>query len=329
MKLSKNALISTKSNKKLINFLVIIAVYGIVQLLIFLGILGDYYQVTLAMICINIILAVSLNLVTGFTGQFSLGHAGFMAIGAYTCTIITKRYDSPLAFIIGIFAAAILAAIVGVLVGIPTLRLKGDYLAIATLGLAEIIRILILNFDSFTGGARGLGSIPQYTNWTWLYIFTISTIIVIKNFINSSHGRACISIREDEIASESVGINLTRYKVLAFVIGAFFAGIAGALYSSYFYYIKPGLFDFMKSIDILVIVVLGGMGSLTGSILASILLAIISTYLQSFAELRMIIYAILLLLIMIFRPQGLMGTKEFSLSKIFNKKQAPHENSAS
>jgi len=260
------------------------------------------------MICINIILAVSLNLVTGFTGQFSLGHAGFMAIGAYTCAIITKSYDSPVAFIIGIFAAAVLAAIVGVLVGIPTLRLKGDYLAIATLGLAEIIRILILNFDDFTGGARGLGSIPQYTNWTWLYLFTISTIIIIKNFIDSSHGRACISIREDEIASESVGINLTKYKVLAFVIGAFFAGIAGALYASYFYYIKPDLFNFMKSIDILVIVVLGGMGSLSGSILAAILLALISSYLQSFAELRMVIYAILLLLIMIFRPQGLMGT---------------------
>jgi len=329
MSLSKTTLTSSKYYKKLVNLLVLLVIYGIVQLLISIGILGDYYQVTLAMICINIILAVSLNLVTGFTGQFSLGHAGFMAIGAYTCAIITKSYDSPVAFIIGIFAAAVLAAIVGVLVGIPTLRLKGDYLAIATLGLAEIIRILILNFDDFTGGARGLGSIPQYTNWTWLYLFTISTIIIIKNFIDSSHGRACISIREDEIASESVGINLTKYKVLAFVIGAFFAGIAGALYASYFYYIKPDLFNFMKSIDILVIVVLGGMGSLSGSILAAILLALISSYLQSFAELRMVIYAILLLLIMIFRPQGLMGTKEFSLSKILRKKQTSHENSAS
>ena len=329
MSLSKTTLTSSKYYKKLVNLLVLLVIYGIVQLLISIGILGDYYQVTLAMICINIILAVSLNLVTGFTGQFSLGHAGFMAIGAYTCAIITKSYDSPVAFIIGIFAAAVLAAIVGVLVGIPTLRLKGDYLAIATLGLAEIIRILILNFDDFTGGARGLGSIPQYTNWTWLYLFTISTIIIIKNFIDSSLGRACISIREDEIASESVGINLTKYKVLAFVIGAFFAGIAGALYASYFYYIKPDLFNFMKSIDILVIVVLGGMGSLSGSILAAILLALISSYLQSFAELRMVIYAILLLLIMIFRPQGLMGTKEFSLSKILRKKQTSHENSAS
>jgi branched-chain amino acid transport system permease protein len=318
-----------KFYKKILNLLAIIAVYGIIQILISLNILGDYYQVTLATICINIILAVSLNLVTGFTGQFSLGHAGFMAIGAYSCAIITTSYDSPFAFVIGVFVAAILASIVGALIGIPTLRLKGDYLAIATLGLAEIIRILILNFDDFTGGARGLDSIPQYTNWTWLFILTAGTIIIIKNFINSSHGRACISIREDEIASESVGINLTKYKVFAFVIGAFFAGIAGALYSSYFYYIKPDLFNFMKSIDILVIVVLGGMGSLSGSILAAILLAIISTYLQSFAELRMIIYAIMLLLIMIFRPQGLMGTKEFSLSGIFRKKESSHGNSIS
>lgn len=313
--------------KILKKILSLVAVYAIVQILISLNILGDYYQITLATICINIILAVSLNLVTGFTGQFSLGHAGFMAIGAYTCAIITKSYNSPFAFVIGIFAAAVLAAIVGALIGIPTLRLKGDYLAISTLGLAEIIRILILNFDKFTGGARGLDSIPQYTNWTWLFIFTTSTIIIISNFLKSSHGRACISVREDEIAAESVGINITKYKVLAFLIGAFFAGIAGALYSSYFYYIKPDLFNFMKSIDILVIVVLGGMGSISGSILAAILLAIISTYLQSFAELRMVIYAVMLLLIMIFRPQGLMGTKELRLSEIFRKEGSPRDNS--
>lgn len=293
--------------------------YAIVQLLISFNILNDYYQVTLAMICINIILATSLNLITGFTGQFSLGHAGFMSIGAYTCAIITLNMTSRYSFIIGVFAGAILAAIIGFLIGIPTLRLKGDYLAIATLGLAEIIRILLLNFD-FTGGARGLDSIPQYTNWTWLFIFTAGTIIIIQNFIKSSHGRACISIREDEIAAEAVGINSTKYKVLAFVIGAFFAGIAGALYSSYFYYLKPDLFGFLKSIDILVIVVLGGMGSITGSILAAILLAVISTYLQAFAELRMVIYSIVLLLIMIFRPQGLMGSKEFKLDTFIKKR---------
>lgn len=288
----------------------VISLYAVIQLLIFLGVINDYYQVTLAMICINVILAVSLNLVTGFTGQFSLGHAGFMAIGAYTCAIITLRLGGPFSFILGILLGAILAAIVGFFIGMPTLRLKGDYLAIATLGLAEIIKIILLNLD-ITGGARGLADIPRYTNWTWLYTFTAISVIVTVNFIKSSHGRACISIREDEIAAETLGINSTKYKVLAFIIGAFFAGIAGALYSSYFYYINPGLFGFLKSIDILVIVVLGGMGSITGSILASILLAVISTYLQSFAEFRMIIYSVILVIIMIFKPQGLMGTKEF------------------
>lgn len=320
MKFIQEKIVSGSPKTKFIIYTVGLALfYAIVQLLISFNILNDYYQVTLAMICINIILATSLNLITGFTGQFSLGHAGFMSIGAYTCAIITLNMSSRYSFIIGVFAGAILAAIIGFLIGIPTLRLKGDYLAIATLGLAEIIRILLLNFD-FTGGARGLDSIPQYTNWTWLFIFTAGTIIIIKNFIKSSHGRACISIREDEIAAEAVGINSTKYKVLAFVIGAFFAGIAGALYSSYFYYLKPDLFGFLKSIDILVIVVLGGMGSITGSILAAILLAVISTYLQAFAELRMVIYSIVLLLIMIFRPQGLMGSKEFKLDTFIKKR---------
>jgi len=222
--------------------------------------------------------------------------------------------DTPFSFIIGLIAGAILAAIVGLLIGIPTLRLKGDYLAIATLGLAQIIEIIIRNLD-FTGGPRGLANIPQYANWTWLFLFTVITVVIISNFINSSHGRACISVREDEIAAEAVGINTTKYKVLAFIIGAFFAGIAGALYASYFYYIKPDLFGFLKSIDILVIVVLGGMGSISGSILAAILLVIISTYLQSFAEFRMIIYSVILVLIMIFKPQGLMGSSEFSLNR--------------
>lgn len=313
--------ISDSPKMKFVKYAVgLILFYVAMQLLISFNILNDYYQVTIAMICINIILATSLNLISGFTGQFSLGHAGFMSIGAYACAVVTLNMDHQYSFIIGVFTGAILSAMVGFLIGIPTLRLKGDYLAIATLGLSEIIRILILNFG-FTGGARGLDSIPQYTNWTWLFLFTFGTVVIIKNLINSSHGRACISIREDEIAAEAVGINSTKYKVLAFVIGAFFAGIAGALYSSYFYYIKPDLFGFLKSIDILVIVVLGGMGSITGSILAAILLALISTYLQAFAELRMVIYSIVLLLIMIFRPQGLMGTKEFSLG-LFTKKPA-------
>jgi len=287
----------------------------IVQVLISTNIINDYIFATFVTIGINIILAVSLNLITGFTGQFSLGHAGFMSIGAYTCAIITLRYSTVFGFLGGVIAGAVFAAFVGVLVGLPTLRLKGDYLAIATLGMAEIIKILFRNvLEDITNGAAGLSGIPQYVNWLWLFIFTAGTVTLINNFIKSSPGRACISIREDEIAAEAMGINSTKYKVMAFVTGAFFAGIAGAIYASYFYFISPDLFGFQKSIDILVIVVLGGMGSLSGSVVSAILLALISTYLQSFPELRMIIYGVLLVVIMLFRPQGIMGSKELSLS---------------
>lgn len=295
----------------------LVLTFAIVQLLISTNIINDYLQATLATICINIILAVSLNLITGFTGQFSLGHAGFMSIGAYVCALTTLRMPTTLGFILGVFLGASAAALVGCIVGLPTLRLRGDYLAIATLGMSEIIRIIFLNMK-ITNGAAGLNGIPQFVNWVWLFVFTAGTVIIITNFLKSTHGRACISIREDEIAAEAMGINTTRYKVLSFTIGAFCAGIAGALYASYYYFLKPDLFGFLKSIDILVIVVLGGMGSISGSILAAILLALISTYLQSFPELRMVLYSLLLVIIMIFRPQGLMGSKEISLS-VFSK----------
>ncbi|HHV58961.1 MAG TPA: branched-chain amino acid ABC transporter permease [Clostridiaceae bacterium] len=292
--------------------------FTVVQVLISVNVINSYLQITLATICINIILAVSLNLITGFTGQFSLGHAGFMSIGAYTCAIITMRYGTLWSFILGVFLGALLAALVGFLVGLPTLRLQGDYLAIATLGMSEIIRVVFVNLDVITNGAAGLSDIPQFVNWIWLFVFTAGVVWVIANFLNSSHGRACISIREDEIASSAMGINTTRYKVMAFTFGAFCAGIAGAMYSSYFYVIKPDLFGFLKSIDILVIVVFGGLGSITGSVLAAVLLAIMSTFLQAFSEIRMILYAVLLVAIMIFRPQGLMGSKEITIG-MFNK----------
>lgn len=295
----------------------IILTYGIIQLLISANIISDYLQTTLVTICINIILAVSLNLITGFTGQFSLGHAGFMSIGAYVCALITMNMPTTAGFIIGVLAAATAAAVIGCIVGLPTLRLQGDYLAIATLGMSEIIRIVFLNLG-ITNGAAGLNGIPQFVNWPWLFLLMVGTVLIITNFLRSSHGRACISIREDEIAAEAMGINTTKYKVIAFMIGASCAGIAGAIYSSYFYFIKPDLFGFMKSIDILVIVVFGGLGSISGSILAAIVLALISTFLQSFPEVRMVLYSLLLIIIMVFRPQGLMGSKEISLS-IFKK----------
>jgi branched-chain amino acid transport system permease protein len=300
-----------------LKYILMLLVFVVGQVLVMTGILNDYLFATLTTLCINIILAVSLNLITGFTGQFSLGHAGFMSIGAYVCALITMRMSTIPGFLLGVFAGACAAALVGFVVGLPTLRLRGDYLAIATLGMAEIIRIVFLNLE-ITNGAAGLNGVPQFVTWPWLFLFTAGTIHLISNFIHSAHGRACITLREDEIAAESIGIDATRYKVTAFVMGAFFAGIAGSLYASYFYFLRPTLFGFSRSIDILVIVVLGGIGSLSGSVIAAILLALISTYLQSFPELRMVFYAVALVVIMILRPQGLMGSKELSFDLLRN-----------
>ncbi len=297
----------------------ITARYAIVLALSFLivwgliaaGVINDYIFTVVVTVCVNIILACGLNLVTGFTGQFSLGHAGFMSIGAYVCAFITMRLDSLGGFFLGLLAGACVAALAGFLIGLPILRLKGDYLAIATLGMSEIIRNIFTNIE-ITNGAAGLNGIPQYVNWPYLFAATAATVIIISLLIHSTHGRAMIAIREDETAAESVGVKATRYKVAAFTIGAFFAGLAGAVYASYFYFIKPDLFGFQRSVDILVVVVFGGLGSISGSIIASILLVILSTLLQSVTELRMVIYALLLIVTMIFRPQGIMGSRELS-----------------
>ena len=213
-------------------------------------------------------------------------------------------------FITGILLGAIVAALAGLLVGIPTLRLKGDYLAIATLGFAEIIRIIFLNID-YVGGAAGM-QITHQTNWTYAFFGVVITILIISNFTKSRHGRACISIREDEIAADAMGINTTYYKVVAFAIGSFFAGVAGAIYAHNFFIIQPTTFGFLKSFDILIFVVLGGLGSLSGSVLAAILLTVVTTYLQGFPETRMIIYSLVLILVMLYRPSGLLGTKEIT-----------------
>jgi branched-chain amino acid transport system permease protein len=299
------------TKKNILILLSIAATFAVVQALRTMNILTNFHEITLALICINVILAVSLNLITGFTGQFSLGHAGFMSIGAYTCALILLKYPTVWGFLAGIIAGGFAAALVGIIIGLPTLRLKGDYLAIATLGMAEIIRVIFLNVE-ITGGAAGLASIPRIANWFWMFFFAVVSVVFINNFIKSSPGRACISIREDEVAAESMGINSTKYKVMAFAIGAFFAGIGGGLYASYFFFLKPNLFGFLKSIDMLVIVVLGGLGSLTGSVVAAILLTILTTFLQQFTAVRMILYALLLVVIMIFRPKGIMGTAEIT-----------------
>lgn len=292
-----------------------LVVYAVVQFMITSGQLDAYYTNLMITILINISLAVSLHLVIGITGQFSIGHAGFLAVGAYISAMCTMNFNMP--FIVSLIIGALAAAVMGFLIGMPTLRLRGDYLAIATLGFAEIIRITFLNWE-FVGGASGF-QVDQQTTWTFAFFATLVTIIVISNFTKSRHGRACIAVREDEIAADSMGINTTFYKVIAFVMGAFFAGLAGGLFSHNFYIILPSQFGFLKSFDILIYVVLGGLGSMSGAIIAATLLTIISQYLQEFPETRMIIYSLVLIIVMLYRPSGLMGTKE--ITDIFKTKK--------
>jgi branched-chain amino acid transport system permease protein len=285
-----------------------LAVFAIVQFMITGEILNPFHINTLVLLGINIILAASLHLIIGITGQFSIGHAGFLAVGAYASAIITMKLDLP--FVLALIVGGIVAALAGLLIGIPSLRLKGDYLAIATLGFGEIVRIVFLNIE-YVGGASGM-QVSHLTTWPWVFGLLVLTILVIVNFTNSTHGRACISIRENEIASDAMGVNTTYYKVVAFAIGAFFAGIAGGLYAHNFYIIQPTNFGFLKSFDILILVVLGGLGSMSGAVLAAILLTIVSTFLQEYPETRMIIYSLVLVVMMIYRPKGLLGTKEIT-----------------
>ena len=255
-------------------------------------------------IAINIILAVSLNLINGHTGQFSLGHAGFMAVGAYTAAKISILFSdtipaqlAPVLFLVALRSGGLLAALSGLAVGVPTLRLRGDYLAIVTLGFGEIIRVVLQNME-FVGAASGLKNIPHHANLFWAWGFAAVTVFVVTAIVNSTYGRGFIAVHDDEIAASSVGINPVRYKVTAFVFGAFFAGIAGGLFAHHKQFLAP-------SIDIVMMVILGGMGRTAGVIIAAILLTLLPEFLRSFAEYRMIIYSLLIIVLMILRPQGL------------------------
>ena len=284
--------------------------------------LSTYQNKVLMTVGINIILAVSLNVATGYLGQLPLGHAGFMAVGAYTCALFTKYSPLPdgVSFAIGLALGAVMAGLFGVLIGVPALRLTGDYLAILTLGFGEIIRVILTNIDSvigkdFTYGAAGLKRIPKYSSFTLVFICAVVSCYIIHTIMKSRHGRAILSIREDEIASESVGVQTTYYKTFAFVVSAMMAGIAGCLYAGYIGSLYPSTFKFMKSIEILVMVVLGGMGSMLGSILSATVLTILPELLRSFSDYRMVVYSLALVVMMIFRPKGLLGSYDFSLSR--------------
>lgn len=290
-----------------------------------------YIQLTILFIFVNAILAMSLNLVNGYTGQFSLGHAGFMAIGAYTSAFLSTQIPSlsgPLSLVViggSTLAGGLLAAFAGYLVGLPSLRLKGDYLAIVTLGFGEIIRVALLNIDTL-GGPRGISGIPSLpgfmVSYAYCALWAVICFFVIWRLTRSSHGRGFLSVREDEIAAEAMGIDTTQMKVRAFVLSSFFAGIGGALFAHITNYISPSSFTFLMSVNAIIMVVLGGMGSLSGSITAAIFITVMPELLRSLqqitgVDLRMVIYSLLLILVMILRPQGLFG--EYEITDLWRK----------
>ncbi|MCC6632075.1 MAG: branched-chain amino acid ABC transporter permease [Gammaproteobacteria bacterium] len=277
------------------------------------------YFIDVAVSCgINVTLAVSLNLINGYTGQFSLGHAGFMAVGAYAAAVLTTTFGAALLpfvggqtwllFLLALLAGGLMSAVAGLIVGVPSLRLKGDYLAIVTLGFGEIIRVVLQNIDAI-GGPRGMIGIPGYANLAWAYGIAAVCIYVVWAMVHSTYGRGFIAVADDEIAAEAMGINATRYKITAFLVGAFFAGVAGGVYAHFKQYIAPQGFGFDKSIEIVVMVILGGMGNTVGVIAAAILLTVLGEWLRQFGDYRMILYSLLIILLMILRPQGLFRLK--------------------
>ncbi|MGQ9629791.1 MAG: branched-chain amino acid ABC transporter permease [bacterium] len=347
---------------------VVFAISLLAGVAIYVYALGSGYTRTIVIYAgINVILAVSLNLINGITGQFSIGHGGFMAIGAYSSAAFTVYFGGAFASILGrvlpdivvskiVFLAAIIlgavcAAIAGLIIGIPTLRLRGDYLAIATLGMGEIIRVVFFNMN-VVGGARGFPGIPPYTNLFWIWGIMIICIAVVVNITNSSYGRALLSIREDEVAAATMGIDTTRYKVMAFVIGAGFAGVAGVLFAHHLMFISPAMFSFFISVNVIIMLVLGGMGSTTGAVIGAVIFTILSELLRgampivgdginaligfmppslkevdfiqgtlinmsgNVAALRIVFFSVLLIALMIRRPQGILGQREVTIAGI-------------
>ncbi len=322
---------NTKKKNFLIPFAIVIAGAIIIVALMYLGILDEYTAQILTFAAINVIVALGLNLISGFTGQLALGHAGFMAIGAYSTAILIMKVHMPL--LPAILIGGVITALFGIIIGFPTLRLKGDYLAIVTLGFGEIIRVIMVNMESLTGGAAGLKGVPSFSNdinlgpmisFVWVYFFMAAMIVLVNNLIKSSQGRAIVSIREDEIAANAMGINVFYYKMFAFTLSAFIAGIGGGLYALLFGYLNPTMFTWLKSMDFLMIVVLGGMGSIVGTVATGFILTYLQEFLRILQDYRLVIYPLILIFIMLFKPTGLIGIvedlKKWVKKTFFNKK---------
>jgi branched-chain amino acid transport system permease protein len=294
---------------------------GAVLLALLQGGLSEAWTYILMMAGINVVLAVSLNIVNGFTGQFSLGHAGFMAVGAYTAAkivMLTKdvgiaglppSLSDGLIFLAALAAGMVTAAIAGFAVGMPSLRLRGDYLAIVTLGFNEIIRVVIEN-SVFLGQATGISGLPRRTDLVWVGLAAIFTVMAARRLVGSTHGRALLAIREDEVAAEAMGVDTTGYKVRAFIISSAFAGLAGGLLVHIIQLCTPKSFTFIKSIEVVAMIVLGGLGSISGAVLSALSITVALELLREFSQYRMVVYSILLIVMMLVLPTGLMGTRE-------------------
>ena len=312
------------SRSRWIVIIVTVAIYAVVMATAAAKLLNPYWLQIFQFACIMTISALGLNVIYGYTGQFSLGHAAFYGIGAYTSALITKSWAIGAAsFPIALIAGVLAAAVVGFLIGLPILRLRSDYLGIATLGFGIIVKVLFDNADAVLptlGGSRGMTGIAHYTTFTWVYLLAIGTVLLVRNFVYSSSGRACISVREDEIAAEAIGINTTKYKTLGFVMGCALGGLAGGLYAHLYTFLHPMNIDFLKSFDVLLIVVLGGLGSISGTVVAAcawtLLLEGLRVVLPSeILDWRLVIYPLLLIVVMLLRPQGLFGGLEFKFLK--------------
>lgn len=309
----------------LIPGVVALVVIALPALLINFGVISGYPAQIITLGALNAILAISVNMVCGITGQLSLGQAGFEALGAYAVVILTSKLNVPLPF--SIVLGGLVAAIFGFLIGFPTLRLEGDYLAIVTLAFCEIIRVVLINLKGITGGPNGMQFSTVFTTSlsygaliSYLVVMTslVLIIVLLQNFLRSTYGRAILAVREDEVAANSNGIDVFKYKMIGFVIASFIAGIAGALYAPFIGFIQPKDFDFNASINDLIFVVLGGMGSITGGIIAAFVLTALQEVLRFLKDYRLLIYPVILIFVMLFRPQGLLGTKELSFVKVYD-----------
>lgn len=309
----------------MVALLVAVAVFAVIEALILVGALNPYWQQIICLAGIMTISGLGLNLIYGYTGQFSLGHAAFYGIGAYTAALLTRSIGShnPAVLLLGLVAGGALAGLIALLIGLPILRLKSDYLGIATLGFGIIVKVLFDNSDKvipMMGGSRGMSSIPKLTTFLWVFPLAVIAVVVMRNIVFSGIGRALISVREDELAAEAVGIDSTRYKTLGFVIGCVFAGVAGGLYAHLYVFLHPSNFDFLKSIDVLLIVVLGGLGSISGTVVAAVAWTFLLEGLRillppAVQDWRWVIYPLLLIIFMLVRPGGIFAGTEFRFLK--------------